>query len=70
VAVIGDDEAVQIEVEAILHRGAVDLGDKPACLGEPGTVEPDPVADRDQFMRRLARVVAASAADMDAQFGG
>ena len=29
-AVVGDDEAVQVELKAILHRGAVDLGDQPA----------------------------------------
>jgi hypothetical protein len=70
VTVISDNEAVQIEVEPILHRRAVDLGDKPACLGERGTIEPDPIADRHQFMRRLARVIAAPAANMDPEFGG
>ncbi len=70
VSVIGDDEAVQIEVEPILHRRAVDLGDQPACRGERGAIKPDPIADRDQFMRRLARVIAASAADMDAELRG
>ena len=70
VSVIGDDEAVQIEVEPVLHRRAVDLGDKPARLGERRAVEPDPIADRDQLMRRLARVIAAAAADMDAELPG
>ena len=70
VPVIGDDEAVQIQVEPVLHRRAVDFGDKPACRGERGAIEPDPIADRDQFMRRLARVIAASAADMDAELRG
>ena len=28
-AVVGDDEAVQVEVEPILNRSAVDLGDEP-----------------------------------------
>ena len=32
VAVVGDDEAVQVEIEAVLHGGAVDLGDEPARL--------------------------------------
>ena len=66
-AVVGDDEAVQIEIEAVLHRGAVDLGDQPARLRQRGAVEADPVADRDQLMRRLARMLAAAAADMDAE---
>ena len=39
VAVVGDDEAVQIEIEAVLHRGAVDLGDQPAGPGQRRAVE-------------------------------
>ena len=31
--VIRHDEAVQIEVEPILHGGAIDLGNEPARLG-------------------------------------
>ena len=68
VPVVGDDEAVQIEIEAVLHRGAVDLGDQPARLGERRAVEPDAFADRDEFVRRLARMLAAAAADMEAEF--
>ena len=30
--IIGHDEAVQIEIEAVLNRGAVDLGNQPARL--------------------------------------
>ena len=29
-AVVGDDETVQVELKTILHRGAVDLGDQTA----------------------------------------
>ena len=49
-AVIGDDEAVQIEIEPILHRGAVDLRDQAAGLGQRAAVEPDALADRNEFM--------------------
>ena len=69
-AVVGDDEAVQIEVEAVLHGGAVDLGDEAARVGERGAVEADAVADRDELVRRLARMRAAAAADMEAEFAG
>ena len=62
--VVGDDEAVQIEVEAVLHGGAVDLGDEPARGRERGAVEADSVADGDKLVRGLARMRAASAADM------
>ena len=67
VAVVGDDEAVQVEVEAVLHRGAVDLGDEPAGLRERRAVEADALADRDQLVRRLPRMPAAAAADVDAE---
>ena len=66
-AVVGDDEAVQIEVEPILHRRAVDLGDEPACLGQRRAVEADLLTDGDEFLRRLPRMVAASAADVNAE---
>src|SRR6202042_2409993 len=46
VAVVGDDEAVQIEVETILHGGAVDLRNQPADVGERGAVDSDPLANR------------------------
>ena len=68
--VVCDDEAVQIEVEPILERCTVDLCDKPACRGERGAVQTDPLADRDKLMRRLTRVVATPTADMDTEFAG
>src|SRR5580693_9612229 len=66
--VVGDDEAVQIKVEPILNRGAVDLRHQTADVGERGAVDPDPIADRGEFKRRLARLLAAAAADMDSEF--
>ena len=67
VSFVGDDEAVEIEVKAVLDRCAVDLGDEPARPGERRAVEAHPITDRDKLMRRLARVAAAPAADMDAE---
>jgi hypothetical protein len=58
---------VQIEIEAVLHGGAVDLGDQPARRRQRRAVEADALADRDQLLRRLARMLAAPAADMDAE---
>src|SRR5687768_14795290 len=69
-AVVGDDEAVQIEVEAVLDGGAVDLGDEPACLRKGGAVEAGELAGRDQLVRRLPRMAAAAAADPDAELAG
>jgi hypothetical protein len=42
--------------------------DKPACGGERRSVDADPIADRDKLLRRLARVLAAPAANVDAEF--
>jgi len=52
-AVIGQDEAVQIKIEAVLHRGAVDLGYQPASLCQRDAVKPDPPSDLDQLVRSL-----------------
>jgi hypothetical protein len=43
--IIGDDKAMQVKVEAILHGGAIDLRDKPACGGERKAVYADAVAN-------------------------
>jgi DNA invertase Pin-like site-specific DNA recombinase len=39
-----------------------------ADIGESGTVDPDPLADRGEFQGRLSRLFAAAAADMDSEF--
>ena len=39
-AVIGDEEAVQVEIEAVLHGGAVDLGHKAAGAREGRASKP------------------------------
>ena len=43
-AVVGDEESVQIQIEAVLDRGAVDLGDEAARAGKLGAVETDAFA--------------------------
>ena len=58
---------MQIEVEAVLHGGAVDLGDEAAGSGEGGAVEAGALAGGDQLGGRLARMPAAAAADVDAE---
>ncbi len=68
VAVVGDDEPVQVEVETILDGGAVDLRHQPADVGKRGAVDPNPLADRCELKGRLSRLLAAAAADMDSEF--
>ena len=69
-ALVGDDEAVQIKVETILDGGAVDFRHQPADVGERAAINSNPLADRCEFMRRLPRLLAAAAADMNAEFAG
>ncbi len=64
-AVVGDDETVQIEIETVLHGGAIDFCNEPACGGEPRAVEAGALADRNEFTGRAARMLAAPAADME-----
>ena len=59
---------MQVELEPVLHRGAVDLGDQPAGRGQRRAVEADALADRDSSSRRPPRMLAAPAADMEAEF--
>ena len=66
-AVIGDEEAVQVEVEAILHGGAVDLGDQAAGPRQRRRVDADTIAEGRQLIRRAPGMLAAAAADMDAE---
>ena len=66
-AVVGDDEAVQVQLEAVLHGGAVDLGDQAAGAHQRGRVQPQPLAERGQLVGRAARVAPAAAADVQAQ---
>jgi hypothetical protein len=68
VTVIGHDKAVQVEVEPVLHRGTVDLGDQPARRGECGAIKADPRADIAELMRGPPRVSPAAAAHMNAKF--
>ena len=51
---IGHDEAMKIKIEAILHRRAIDLGNQSARLRESGPIEPYPVADGHELVRRLS----------------
>ena len=67
-AVVGDDEAVEVEIEPVLHRGIVDLRHQPADPAERCTVDPGAIADRRELLRGRAAVPAAAAADVDAEF--
>ncbi len=51
--IIGHDEAVKIKIEAVLHSGAVHLGDEPAGIRERPPVKSHPFPDGDELLRRL-----------------
>src|ERR1700730_3854280 len=61
-AIIGHDESVQIEIKAILHGGAIDLGDEPACVRERRPVKAHTLPDCYELPRRLPGMFAAAAA--------
>lgn len=44
-AVGGDEEAVEIEIEAVLNCGAINLGDQSAGARQPCAVEADAVTE-------------------------
>jgi hypothetical protein len=67
-AVVGHDKAVQVELEPVLHRRAIDLCNEPARRGEGGAIEADPGADVAEFMRGPPRMGPAAAAHMNAEF--
>src|SRR4029079_1156051 len=67
-AIVGHNEAVQIEIEAVLNGGALYLWRPPARLCQPSAVEPAPLADGDELVRGLPRIFATAAADVNAQF--
>ena len=67
-AIIGDKEPVQIEVEAVLHGGTIHLGHQPAGARQRLSVETNPLADGRQLGRRAPGVLAAPAANVNAEF--
>src|SRR5436853_4666030 len=65
VAVIGHEEAVQIELKPVLDGRAIHLGHKPAGACEPGRIKASTVSDPRKLFRGAPRMFAASAAYMD-----
>jgi len=57
----GGDEAMEIELKAILHCRAVNFGYQPACSNQCWRVKADAFANGRQLHRRLARLRAFSA---------
>src|SRR5437763_3479145 len=67
--IVGYDETMQVQVEPVLHRGTIDLRDEPAGSRQPAAVKPNPLADGDQLVRRLPRMLAARAANVNSEIG-
>ena len=66
-AIIAHDKSVQIEVEPVLHRRTVDLGDEPARRGECRSIKADPRANALELIRCPPRVGSAAAAHVDSK---
>jgi hypothetical protein len=69
-AVVGHEEAVKVQVEAVLDGGTVDLRDKTARARQLGSVDADALAEQAQLVWRLPRMLSAAAAHVDAEFVG
>jgi hypothetical protein len=69
-AVVGHEESVEIQIEAVLDGGAVDLRDETAGACQPRAIETDAFAEKTQFVRSLSGVPATPAAHVNAQFIG
>jgi hypothetical protein len=54
VAVVGDDEPMQVKIETILHSRAVNFRYQAARLRKGVSVNADTVADGNQFLRRVS----------------
>ena len=65
--IIRHDEAMQVEIETVLNRGTVDLGDEPARFGERRAINSHTIADGHELARRVPRMPAAASADVDAE---
>lgn len=61
------EEAVQVKVETVLDRGAVDLGHQAAGARQLCAVEADAVGELQQLVRRLARVLTSAATDINSE---
>ncbi len=68
--IFGDNEAVQIKIEAILHRRAVDFGNQTTRVRQCGAVEAYAISKRDQLLRCLSRVRAPASANIQAKLPG
>src|ERR1700677_1253056 len=62
------EKAVQIEIVAVLHGGAVDLGHQPACAYQYIRVHARARAHVEQFRRGASGVRTFTAADKKAEF--
>jgi hypothetical protein len=66
--VVRHDESVQVQIEAVLDGGAVDLGHEAARPGKRFPVQADALADRDELGWCVPAVPAPAAADVESEF--
>src|SRR2546423_1556827 len=67
-ALVRHEETVQVEIEAVLHRGAVDLCHQPTRPDQRLAIEPESFAKHLEFFGRAPGMFAASTADVNAKF--
>src|SRR3954452_4553010 len=67
-AVVGDKEAMKVEIESVLHRGAVDLGHETTRACQFLAVETDALAEQPEFIGCLPGMLPPAATDVNAKF--
>ena len=67
VAIIRDDEAVQVEIETILHGGAINLSHQAAGPCKLLCIDADMIAEGRKLLRRTTGMLAAPAANVNAE---
>src|SRR6186713_718841 len=65
VAVLCENERVQVDLKAVAHRVVVDASGEAAGSHEGVAVETRAIRDLSKFVRRLTRLSAATAADIN-----
>src|ERR1700744_2313167 len=60
-----DNEAMQVQIKAVLNSGAIDLRDQPTCLAQNGAIDAGLVPDAQELFWGLARVLSPASANKE-----
>src|SRR2546429_9480161 len=67
--IVGYDEAMQVQVAPVLHRGTIELRNQPPGSRHPAALQPNPLPVGAQPVRPMPRMLAAAAANVKSENG-